>query len=104
MRRRLALAAIYEGASRTQAARVGGMTLQIIETWGVWFNAGGPGGSIDRKPPGQPPRLRGVHQAALIRMIEQGPDPQVHGVVRWRLVDLARRLEEDFRLEIRCRR
>ena len=35
-----------------------------------------------------------------MRMIEQGPDPQVHGVVRWRLIDLARRLEEDFQLEV----
>ena len=99
-RRLLALAAIYEGASRTQAARIGGVTLQIIRDWVVKFNAGGPGGLIDRKPPGQPPRLVDLHHAALIKMIEQGPDPQVHGVVRWRLIDLARRLEEDFQLEV----
>ena len=99
-RRLLALAAIYEGASRTQAARIGGVTLQIIRDWVVKFNAGGPGGLIDRKPPGQPARLVDIHHAALIKMIEQGPDPQVHGVVRWRLIDLARRLEEDFQLEV----
>jgi hypothetical protein len=29
-RRLLALAAIYEGASRTEAARIGGVTLQIV--------------------------------------------------------------------------
>ena len=29
-RRLLALAAIYEGASRTEAAKVGGVTLQIV--------------------------------------------------------------------------
>ena len=96
----MALAAIYEGASRTQAARIGGVTLQIIRDWGGKFNAGGPGGLIDRKPPGQPPRLVGIHHAVLMKMIEQGSDPQVHGVVRWRLIDLARRLEEDFQLEV----
>ena len=63
-------------------------------------NANGPSGPIDRTPPGQPPRLGGVHHAALIKMIEQGPDPQRHGVGRWRLIDLARRLEEDFQLEV----
>ena len=102
-RRLLALAAIYEGASRTQAARIGGVTLQIIRDWVVKFNAGGPSGLIDRKPPGQPARLVDIHHTALIKMIEQGPDPQVHGVVRWRLIDLARRLEEDFQLEVSIR-
>lgn len=99
-RRLLALAMIYDGATRTQAARIGGVTLQIIRDWVVKFNAQGPGGLIDRKPPGQPPRLGATHHAALIKMIEEGPDVQVHGVVRWRLIDLVRRLEEDFQLEV----
>jgi hypothetical protein len=41
-RRLLALAAIYEGASRTEAARIGGVTLQIIRDWVVKFNEPGP--------------------------------------------------------------
>ena len=32
-RRLLALAVIYEGKSRTEAARIGGVTLQIIRDW-----------------------------------------------------------------------
>ena len=32
-RRLLALAAIYEGASRTEAAKIGGVTLQIVRDW-----------------------------------------------------------------------
>ena len=56
-RRLLALSAIYEGASRTQAARIGGVTLQIVRDWVVKFNAHGPEGLIDRKPPGQPAKL-----------------------------------------------
>ena len=56
-RRLLALAAIYDGASRTEAAKITGVTLQIIRDWVVKFNASGPEGLIERKAPGQPPRL-----------------------------------------------
>ena len=51
-RRLLALAAIYEGATRTRAAEIGGVTLQIIRDWMVKFNELGPDGLIDRKQPG----------------------------------------------------
>ena len=40
-RRLLALAAIYDGATRTEAARIGGVTLQIIRDWVMRFNARG---------------------------------------------------------------
>jgi hypothetical protein len=53
-RRLLALAAIYDGATRTQAAKIGGVTLQIVRDWVVKFNAHGPEGLVDRKPPGHP--------------------------------------------------
>ena len=43
-RRLLALAAIYEGASRTEAARIGGVTLQIVRDWVLRFNATVPPG------------------------------------------------------------
>ena len=54
VRRLLALALIYDGGSRTQAAEAGGVTLQVVRDWVVRFNADGPGGLIDRKAPGQP--------------------------------------------------
>jgi len=50
-RRLLALASIYEGGSRTQAARIGGVGLQIIRDWVVRFNAHGPDGLLDCKRP-----------------------------------------------------
>src|SRR3974390_2574017 len=74
-RRLLALAAIYEGASRTEAARIGGGELQIARDWGFKFNAHGPAGLIDRKAPGQSPRLNDAHRAALAAIIESGPIP-----------------------------
>jgi transposase len=89
-RRLLALAAIYEGASRTAAAKIGGVTVQIIRDWVVRFNAHGPEGLINRKAPGSQARLKGEHRAALARIVESGPDLALHGVVRWRLIDLCR--------------
>jgi transposase len=89
-RRLPALAAIYEGASRTEAAKIGGVTVQIIRDWVVRFNAHGPEGLINRKAPGSQARLKGEHRAALARIVESGPDLAPHGVVRWRLIDLCR--------------
>ena len=56
-RRLLSLAAIYEGASRTQASVIGGVTLQSVRDWVLKFNTHGPDGLIDRKAPGPTPRL-----------------------------------------------
>ena len=99
-RRLLALAAIYEGATRTEAARIGGVTLQIVRDWVMKFNASGPEGLIDRKAPGPRPRLNGQHRAALAAIIESGPIPAAHGVVRWRIVDLDQWLFEEFRVVV----
>jgi transposase len=99
-RRLLALAAVYDGATRTEAARIGGVTLQIVRDWVVKFNGAGPDGLIDRKPPGQPSLLNDIHRAALVGMIESGPIPAVHGVVRWRIVDLRQWVWEEFRISI----
>jgi transposase len=46
-RRLLALAAVYDGSSRTEAAEIGGVTLQIACDWVLKFNARGPDGLID---------------------------------------------------------
>ncbi len=99
-RRLLALAAIYEGASRREAARIGGVTVQIVRDWVVKFNAHGPAGLIDRKAPGPSPRLTAEHRKALADLIETGPTPAIHGVVRWRLVDLCQWVWEEFRVSV----
>ena len=99
-RRLLALAAIYEGATRTEAAKIGGVTLQIVRDWVMKFNAHGAEGLLDRKAPGQPSRLNDVHRAALAVIIESGPIPAVHGLVRWRIVDLCQWIFEEFRVVV----
>jgi len=99
-RRLLALAAIYDGATRTEAAKIGNVTLQIIRDWVLKFNAAGPDGLVNRKAPGQPSRLNDAQRAAIVKMIESGPIPAAHGVVRWRLVDLCQWIWEEFRVTV----
>ena len=95
-----ALGRTSTGAMRAEAAKIGDVTLQIVRDWVVKFNAHGPDGLIDRKAPGQPSKLNDAHRAALLKMIEEGPTPAIHGVVRWRLIDLAQWMFEEFRLSI----
>ena len=95
-RRLLALAEIYDGGSRGDAARIGGVGLQIIRDWVVRFNDEGPEGLIDRKAPGSPAKLNDAQRLALAEIVDTGPVPAVHGVVRWRLKDLAQWLYEEF--------
>jgi len=97
-RRLLSIAAIYEGSSRAEAARLGGVTAQIVRDWVERFNQEGPEGLVDRKAPGKAPLLGPDHLAALARRVDEGPIPSVHGVVRWRIVDLAQWLYEEFRI------
>lgn len=99
-RRLLALAAIYDGGSRSDAARIGGVGLQIVRDWVLRFNADGPAGLIDRKAPGAASKLDADQRRALLRMVEMGPIPAVHGVVRWRLVDLVQWVWDEFRISI----
>ncbi len=95
-RRLLALAAVYDGASRTEAARIGGVGLQIVRDWAMRFNAEGSTGLVNRKAPGKLALLTHEQRAALVQAVEAGPKPESHGVVRWRLVDLLGWLRDEF--------
>jgi transposase len=99
-RRLLALSAIYAGGSRSEAAALGGVGLQTMRDWVLAFNADGPDGLIGGKAPGARPRLNADLRAVLKALVEQGPMPAAHGVVRWRLVDLAQILFEDHGVSV----
>ena len=99
-RRLLALAAIYDGASRTHAASIGGVTLQIVRDWVLKLNAGGPDALVDYKGAGPQPILTDVHRAALAQALEDGPIPAIHGVVRWRVIDLVQWLSDTFQVSV----
>ena len=75
VRRLLAVAVIYDGGARHEAARVGGVGLQAVRDWVLRFNAQGPDGLLDGKAPGPRPVLGPEHKRALAEVIEQGPIP-----------------------------
>src|SRR3982751_2110423 len=87
-RRLLSLAAVLDGMNRTQAARIGGMDRQTLRDWVHRFNERGPEGLLDGWSQGPEPRLSEAQCAELAHLVETGPDRAVHGVVRWRRIDL----------------
>ena len=98
-RRLLAIAAVLDGNSREDAAKIGGMDRQTLRDWVIRFNEQGPDGLINIPSPGVPPKLDDRHRAFLARIVKEGP-PAVHGVVRWRACDLIMRLYEEFALSV----
>ena len=99
-RRLLALAQIYDGGSRSEAAKIAGVTLQIVRDWVIRFNARGPDGLLDGKAPGARSRLDDAQRRALVETVERGPIPAIHGVVRWRLIDLVQWLHDEFAVSL----
>ena len=99
-RRLLSLVTVYEGGTRAHAARLGGVGLQTVRDWVLRFNANGPDGLIDGKSTGRPPLLDDDQRRALVAMVEAGPIPAIHEVVRWRLIDLVQWVFDEFRLSI----
>ena len=68
--------------------------------WMIRFNDQGPDGLINKSSPGAPGKLSKEHKAFLARLVEEGPIPAVHGVVRWRACDLIMRLHEEFGISV----
>ena len=99
-RRLLAIAAVLDGATREDAGKIGGMDRQTLRDWVIRFNDQGPDGLINKSSPGAPGKLSKEHKAFLARLVEEGPIPAVHGVVRWRACDLIMRLHEEFGISV----
>lgn len=95
-RRLLSLAAVLDGMGRAEAARIGGMDRQTLRDWAHRFNALGPDGLKDNRRRGNPHRLSPAQHQELAGIVEIGPDRTVHGVGRWRRVDLQHVIEERF--------
>jgi len=99
-RRLLAIAAVLDGATREEAGKIGGMDRQTLRDWVIRFNDQGPDGLINKSSPGAPGKLSKEHKVFLARLVEEGPIPAVHGVVRWRACDLIMRLHEEFGISV----
>ncbi len=96
VRRLLAIAAVYDGMSRSEAATIGGMDRQSLRDWVHRFNADGPEGLRDRKPPGAVPKLTAVEKAELKALVEAGLDPEADDTVGWRRIDLKEVIRDRF--------
>lgn len=95
-RRLLALAAVREGMSRGEAAKIGAMDRQTLRDWVHRFNAEGPEGLANRSAPGRACWLSPDQMRELAEIVETGPDSETDGVVRWRRIDLQRVIEDRF--------
>ena len=56
-RRFLSIAAVLDGASRAEAAKIGGMDRQTLRDWVHRFNEDGPEGLLNHTAPGAAPKL-----------------------------------------------
>jgi transposase len=99
-RRILALALVVEGTDRATAAKTCGMDRQTLRDWVHRYNNEGLAGLRNRKPSGRPSSLTEEQKAILCQLVEEGPDPAVHKVVRWRRCDLAAELERRFGVKL----
>ena len=100
VRRMLALAMVLEGRSRTEAAALNGMDRQTLRDWVHRYNALGVAGLKSRSSPGRAAALTEAQRAELRDLVIEGPDPEVHGVVRWRCVDLQAEVARRFGVEV----
>jgi putative transposase len=96
-RRMLALALVLDGWSRETAAEACAMERQTLRDWVHRYNESGLEGLADQpRRNGPRPRLSAEQQAKVAEWVEQGPDLERDGVVRWRCVDLQQRIMQEF--------
>jgi len=96
-RRMLAIALVLEGHSRTDAAQSCAMDRQTLCDWVHRYNADGLDGLSDQpRCNGPKPRLSAEQQAEVEAWVDAGADLERDGVVRWRCIDLQRRIKQSF--------
>ena len=99
-RRILAIAMVLDGHPRLLAAQAGGMDRQTLRDWVHRYNAAGLKGLADRPRSGRPARLSQAQLAEVAQWVNDGPDPEAEGVVRWRCVDLQVRIAAKFEVDL----
>jgi transposase len=96
-RRMLAIALALDGCSRATSAQACAMDRQTLRDWVHRYNALGLVGLFDQpRCNGPRPRLSPEQQAVVAAWLEQGPDFERDGVVRWRCIDLQQRIAHEF--------
>ncbi len=95
-RRMLALALVLEGRSRQEAASSCGMDRQSLRDWVHRYNAAGLAGLSNKRAPGLMPKLNAEQSAVVAGWVRAGPHLAEDGVIRWRRIDLARKIEQEW--------
>ena len=99
-RRLVAIALVLAGSFRKVAAENCGMDRQTQSDWVHRYNAEGVEGLVNRHGGGVKLRLTSDQMAQLSTWVEDGPDPERDGVVRWRRMDLAGRIKVVFAIKL----
>ena len=77
------------------------MDRQTLRDWVHRYNELGLEGLSDRpRRNGPRPRLSAQQQAQVAEWVEQGPDLERDGVVRWRCLDLQQRILQEFAVSL----
>jgi transposase len=95
-RRMLALALVLDGRSRQEAASSCAMDRQSLRDWVHRYNALGLAGLSNKRAPGSRPKLNPEQSAVVAGWVRAGPQLAEDGVVRWRRIDLARKIEKEL--------
>lgn len=95
-RRMLALANVFEGKNRAEAALLAGMERQALRDAVLRYNSQGLPGLYDLPHPGRPPKLKPEQRDELKTIVLKGPDPKIDNIVRWRCCDLQKLMEKRF--------
>ncbi len=101
--RLIAIAMVIEGFSRSVAASAGNVDTQTLRDWVIRYNGEGVDGLRDRPRSGRPQKLQPEQREGVRRMVLDGPDKERDKVVRWRRLDLCRRIFADFRVVLHPR-
>ena len=99
-RRMLALALVLEGRPREAAASSCGMERQSLRDWVHRYNAAGLEGLSNKRAPGAPPKLDKEQSAMVAGWVRAGPQLAEDGVIRWRRIDLARKIEKEWGISL----
>jgi winged helix-turn helix protein len=97
-RRLLAIAAVLDGGSREDAAKIGGMDRQTLRDWVIRFNEQGPNGLINIPSPGVPPKLgkKLIHRHPVLKVaVKPVGLLDQHHPARWVPLQIADHLAED---------
>jgi transposase len=99
-RRLLALAMIWAGHSREDAARQTGMDWQTLRDWVLRCNELGADGLVSGAAPGAATKLNYAQMQEPRALVISGPGAAIHKVVRWRCVDLRDEVTRRFGITV----